>query len=734
VKLSEKITKNPKINLGSSQFWLNDRISKQLEDIDITTLLGMAEIQRAISNFVQIVSSENIPVKFGGKESFTDRNSIQIASINDKNFDSTCGLALHEASHIKFSLPPDEILRLIELYQTGMMNLNEMLFNDYGIVTNECIHQSNIKLLVNWIDDRRVDSLIRKEFPGYINYYESMYNFYFRSDEINKVIASNYYRCANNIDDYFFRIINFLSPETDLDALPGLREIWNLIDLDNISRLSSMDVIYLAAKVYDIILSHVSNKNSSNQNFNQKKYNSNNTVDDKIAHQAIKKFSKQKNFINGKVNKDVVSDLDLIQLDLLEKMKVKFIPITAKTIYNELLKIDVLMVEHLPTQLFDIISSNQNDANSRQIKNDFKYNPILRKIFRYGNDVSKSEIPKLYNAVEQGIKLGKQLGAKLQIYSEERVLKTTRQTNGKIDKRILYTADFADSENIFYTLRTMQYNKSHVHISIDASGSMNANDKFFNAIQTAATIVSAVDMIKNIDVVVTIRTSVFITMDENKKYAESTTIDGTIFKQWPTVVVIYDSRHDKLSKLLKVWPWLDATGTTPEALTYEAERKLMPNNVYETDSYFITLTDGEQSSSGIGKKSNGKIVEYSYRIDNYIGNSSELIKAEKYTQHQISKMKRDGIFPLAFFISDNNENDINLFNSFISKEIQIAMDYKKNLIGAAYDFLKLSKNNFPTEILSFKRCYGQNGVVINTNNLMQLAKIMNNLFLKNNPF
>ena len=35
-----------------------------------------------------------------------------------------------------------------------------------------------------------------------------------------------------------FRIINLTNPNTNLD-LPGLRDIWNTIDLRNISRLQS---------------------------------------------------------------------------------------------------------------------------------------------------------------------------------------------------------------------------------------------------------------------------------------------------------------------------------------------------------------------------------------------------------------------------------------------------------------------------------------------------------------
>ena len=48
-----------------------------------------------------ILTGQNIPVKFQGSDSYTDGKTITISSnINEKNFDPTVGLALHEASHI----------------------------------------------------------------------------------------------------------------------------------------------------------------------------------------------------------------------------------------------------------------------------------------------------------------------------------------------------------------------------------------------------------------------------------------------------------------------------------------------------------------------------------------------------------------------------------------------------------------------------------------------------------
>ena len=61
----------------------------------------LASYKRAISNFCNILTGQSIPVKFKGSDSYTDGKTINISStINEKNFDPTVGLALHEASHI----------------------------------------------------------------------------------------------------------------------------------------------------------------------------------------------------------------------------------------------------------------------------------------------------------------------------------------------------------------------------------------------------------------------------------------------------------------------------------------------------------------------------------------------------------------------------------------------------------------------------------------------------------
>ena len=71
---------------GNSSFWLDSGFDS---DFDILTgkkispgqdLVKLASYKRAISNFVNIVTGENIPVRFQGKDSYTDGESVTIGA------------------------------------------------------------------------------------------------------------------------------------------------------------------------------------------------------------------------------------------------------------------------------------------------------------------------------------------------------------------------------------------------------------------------------------------------------------------------------------------------------------------------------------------------------------------------------------------------------------------------------------------------------------------------------
>ena len=101
-----------KLVKDSSSFWMGDSwfddtdplTGEVLEKDNTADLIKLSAYRRAVSNFVNIVTGDNVPVKFSNTDSFTDGKTVWIAAkLDDKNFDANVGLALHEGSHIKYS-------------------------------------------------------------------------------------------------------------------------------------------------------------------------------------------------------------------------------------------------------------------------------------------------------------------------------------------------------------------------------------------------------------------------------------------------------------------------------------------------------------------------------------------------------------------------------------------------------------------------------------------------------
>ena len=98
---------------NNSSYWLSDWddddiLIDSMNDTEVKThnLYKLASSKRAISNFVNIVTNEQVPVIFNTRgNSYTDGKTVVIGAnvVEPKDFDIAVGLALHEGSHIKLS-------------------------------------------------------------------------------------------------------------------------------------------------------------------------------------------------------------------------------------------------------------------------------------------------------------------------------------------------------------------------------------------------------------------------------------------------------------------------------------------------------------------------------------------------------------------------------------------------------------------------------------------------------
>jgi len=237
-------------NFGRSSFWLSDTLFGTESDVERgVDFTKLAATQRAIANFVTIVTSKQIPVVFKSSEdSFTDGKQIVIGTDTSPNqFDSTVGLALHEGSHIAHT--DFKILHNFNRHVSLQGCDPDLNITDSQLMC--------IKNLLNWIEDRRIDMLSYQSAPGYRNYYEAMYNKYFNSKIIDKALIEGA-KTEETWDDYLFHIINFTNPNRDLSALELLQDIWNMIDIKNILRLKSTnDCFVLACDIYKKLNAHL---------------------------------------------------------------------------------------------------------------------------------------------------------------------------------------------------------------------------------------------------------------------------------------------------------------------------------------------------------------------------------------------------------------------------------------------------------------------------------------------
>jgi hypothetical protein len=107
-----------------------------------------------------------------------------------------------------------------------------------------------------------------------------------------------------------------------------------------------------------------------------------------------------------------------------------------------------------------------------------------------------------------------------------------------------------------------------------------SGEKWRQTVVNTMALCKAVDMIQNLSVQVSIRT--------------------TNSNSVPYIVMAYDSRVDKISKAKEVFTCVTPGGTTPEGLCFEAIINKFISAGNDFDSYFLNVSDGEPYFEGVG--------------------------------------------------------------------------------------------------------------------------------------
>ena len=694
---------------GNSSYWLKDW---EDDDIVIDTmnevekkshdLYKLSSSKRAISNFVNIVTNDQIPVQFSQRgDSYTDGKSVVIGSdiIEPKDFDIAVGLALHEGSHIKLS----DFDLLNDIY-----NLIPSYVKDGAIKKGITNPTQVIKNIWNVVEDRRIDKFVFDSAPGYREYYRKMYDKYFNDKLIDKGLSSDEYT-DETIDSYMFRIINIHNKNTQLSALKGLREIYKVIGLGTISRLkTSKDSFEVALKVFQIIMSNLLSSedgegdgNDDNDEQNEESQggqggsneprdmtdeefedlsnsmngsapaggsdepsnggsgmevqnmpddmngtpSDSNSKDTKSSDKVKltdrqkdllkKKIQKQEKFMDGDVRKKKITKKDNQNLKAIDESGSEVTNVGSNLqngwgkVYKgtQCIVVKKLTKSLLESEMFPMTRNNWYNTEE---------NGLISRSFE--------------SEVLEGVRIGTILGKKLQVRGEDRNTVFNRQKHGRIDKRMISSLGFGN-ENVFSYIETDSYKKANLHVSIDASGSMGG-DKWTNTLTNVVALCKAVDMIQNLSIQVTFRT----TSNNN-----------------PYIVMAYDSKIDKFSKIKQMFPTLHPSGTTPEGLCFEAIMKNFLGSTNDMDSYFLNISDGEP----------------------YFGNNELYYSGDmafEHTKKMVKQIESMGIKTLSYYVEQ-----------------------------------WVPENGEPSR--GFKTMYGKGAKLIDITNVSQITKTINQLFL-----
>lgn len=683
-----------KSNIEYSKFWLGENfdLEKELGKGNTIDLLRLAAFRRAISNFVFILTGKNIPVRFSEKsnQSMTDGKVVYIGGdLSHGEFDATVGLSLHEAMHIVKS----DFTLLKNMWQ----KVPKSVYDAAGNKLSKSAVADFVKYVLNVVEDRYIDAWAYNSAPGYRGYYVALYNRYFNLPKITAAIKSDAYRTPT-LKAYKFRLTNITNPERDLNALPGLQKIYETLDLDNILRLDHpFDRMELAVKIAEIIIKNIieadENKEKRDDDSSdscepdesgeeKKESESDENKDGKTESkkdedygdpfgesldgrtETISEEEKRKELAGE--NQQDAGDLSEKQMEDLEKLIKKQEEVVNREIKQKEFSEEIIKkLDLLEKSGIDLVRVGGEmgipEANCVVVKNMTK--ELMQSAeFPYTNKLKYVSTSKdAMEGVQAGTILGAMLGRRLQIRGEARTTRFNRLNKGKFDRRLISDLGF-DCDKVFFQTQVDQYKKVHLHISVDASSSMET--KWKRTMTAVVAMAKAASMVNNVGVTISFRSGAFL----NKK-------DVFNYNEIPYVVLAYDSRVDKFSKITQLFPYLISNGSTPEGLAFEAILDIVPATTPDLDSYFVNLSDGEPSFA------------------NYFGSV-----AYNHTKKQVNKIRNSGVKVLSYFVEEEGILD----------------------------------DRVQTNTKAFKEMYGKDAQIIDVENVMEIALTMNKKFLQKN--
>ncbi|GHT51453.1 hypothetical protein AGMMS49982_08950 [Bacteroidia bacterium] len=571
-----------------SDYWLVNR------EPDLNNLFDLLKLQNAVANFVKIVSGRDISVEFkvGDEKSSIDKIII---SADLSNIDATVGLAIHET--LSFVYTPKWLTsKLVMLVNDDY--LNRYFTADNPLTSSERYQTkkrfvAEMENIYRLIEYWRLDDFAMRTSPGYKGYIAEAYRSYFTPNETVAMFMAEVQTMkifAPEIQRHKYTFRSFLNTllvqVVHSDNYSAICQN-TLHELDRKDECTIMFRIYLEVKKL-LDINHIERLKSAEDSLNL-------AIE---IWEAIKKAQSVMGILmqweSGEVADAV---LKAVNLDVDKKA------------------ISVSHKEELKLLANDSSNKNQTFFDGRRIKvivlKDMNRDMIYSGRYTF---FTTENLNPTQNAVSEGIRLGNQLARRIAFRNNERQTHFSRLQEGKIDKRLLHSV-VCGNDAIFYRDKEETFPAVNFHISIDGSHSM-AGTCFLKSLKTAVAIAQAGYLIKNINVTISFRYQVVS--------------DGS---RLPLVLVAYDSKRDKISKIKQLFPFLKASAATPEGLCYSVITDLIERNATEnSENYFVNFYDGmpcfilDENCTYEGKP------------------------AIEHVHDEVLRMKRKGIQVLSYFI------------------------------------------------------------------------------------
>jgi hypothetical protein len=630
-----------------SVYWLGDEAEEMMTQCEIGSpehLRRLRIVQRAIGNFVQIVTGRNIPVIFSsGKLSYTDGKQVVIsADLDPSKIDVQVGLALHEASHCLLSNESLAFLPKMEKNFRDLISKSTILADAAKIGMTESQVRQLIQMMMNYMEDRRIDLWMYENASGYRPYYQALYDAHWHTPKIDNALRDPKFRDPS-VRNYELFVINMTNKHFDVTALPDLDKIRDIVNFtrkglfargdEDIGwrRWAGMDTVnhdHLpllfadALRIAEIIVRNSKSVTSENGRSDDMKLRNVKTV---VTDMPNMDFSPTNENSDGEVEYRPVSGKEL---DAALNKQRKFLDHSAlneqkETLSNRIMR-DLQMLEDSKAD-FKTVEGNfigrnvkcpiiiYREVTKRTVQSDSF--PMRFGAYGYGRNVGRN--PDAERAVADGIRMGQVLASRISVVQDEKPLKFTRQETGRIDKRLISGFGYGN-EKVFHHIVTEQRQPVDVWLDIDLSGSM-MGEKFRQAMTLAVAIAYAAEKNRKMNCTIAVR-------DGGSSHAH--------------LAIIYDSKRHKFQRVRDVVPYLSAAGGTPEALCFEAVKEEILKTSKGAKKYFINLSDGEP----------GHGFEWKGRHYSYGGES-----AYKHTRRMMQEFRANGIQVMSYYIGHSKQ-------------------------------------------------------------------------------